>query len=288
MHTFSWPALGTGWSVLVDTPTFPLAHEEEIKNWLAQFERRFSRFIPNSEVNAFRTVTAGTYPISPELFTLLERASELRTLTQGKYDPVAGELLERAGYGQGNFASLSPKGFKPPHWSLEAGSLVLDGPAVFDLGGIGKGYAIDAVGKQLRELWYAHFLVEGGGDMFGTSKADGSPWHIALEYPGQPELAAGTIELQDQGLAVSDRFRRRFGAWHHIVNPETKEPIHSLDGCAALAPSAWAADCMTSGLFLGREENYQALAQSFQAEYLVFFPRGETLISSHWPGELFL
>lgn len=289
MHTFSWRALGTEWSVLVDTSRFVGAHEDKVKEWLALFEQRFSRFLPHSEVNAFRTATRGTYAISPELFLLLKRASELRSLTNGRYDPVAGELLERAGYGKGNFSSLSPQDFKLTHWSLEADRLVLDGPVAFDLGGIGKGYAIDEVGKRLQELGYAHFLVEGGGDMFGTSKADDSPWQIALEYPGKPELAAGTVGLLQRGLAVSDRFRRKFnGDWHHIVNLRTKEPIHTLDGCVALAPSAFAADCVTSGLFLGYEKNYHALAEVFQAEYLVFSSDEKALVSSGWPGELFV
>lgn len=288
MHNFSWFALGTEWSVLIDEPIVIPSHVDEIKDWLALFEKRFSRFLPNSEVNAFRDATAGTYTVSPELLTLLERALELRTLTHGRYDPVVGELLERAGYGKGNFSLLSTEDFKPPSWTLQAGRLVLDGPTAFDFGGIGKGYSIDKVAKKIKELGYDYFLVEGGGDMFGTSKADGSPWNVALEFPGKPELAAGTVALFHQGLAVSDRFRRCFGVWHHIVNPQTKQPIRLLDGCVAIAPSAWAADCMTSGLFLGREEEYLSVAKVFQAEYLVFFPFGRTMVSSGWPGELFV
>lgn len=272
---------------MADTPQFLSTHERVVQDWLAQFERRFSRFLPDSEVNAFRKAKRGIYPLSEELRILLERAEMLRTLTHGNYDPAAGELLERAGYGKGNYATLPPEDFKIPVWTLQKEGLMLDGPTAFDLGGIGKGYAIDRVVAMIHEFGYNHFLVEGGGDMFGTTKADGSPWQVAIEYPGKPELAAGLVNLSHRGLAVSDRFRRRFGNWHHIVNPHEKKPVVSLDGCAALAPSAWAADCMTSGLFLASPERYADLKSAFQAEYLVFASEGKVEMSQGWSGELF-
>lgn len=288
MHTFAWQALGTHWSVLIDTDSVPVEHETVIKDWLADFEQRFSRFLPNSEVNAFRTASPGTYPVSPEFLVLLERTSILRDLTHGRYDPAAGELLERAGYGKSRSTSLAPEDFRLPHWKLDGDKLVVDGPTTFDLGGIGKGYAIDRVADQLKGFGYTHILVEGGGDMFGAEKADGTAWHVAIEYPGKPELAAGTLELRHAGLAVSDRFRRRFGNWHHIVDPTENKPVSSIEGCAAVAPSAWAADCMTSGLFLGTEEQYAKLREAFAAEYLVFLPNGQTTVSQAWPGALFI
>lgn len=291
MEAFSFRALGTEWSVLIDAHPLTPALQEAVMECVTQFEQRFSRFLPDSEVNAFREAKVGTYPISEELSVLLGRADVLRRLTGGIYDPAVGGLLERAGYGMPKTNEISTTetttNFFLPHWSLVGTTLTLDGPVAFDLGGMGKGYCIDGVARVLEREGYQHYLVEGGGDMFGTTKADGSPWQVAIEYPGKPELAAGTMALSHQGLAVSDRFRRRFGRWHHIVNPAMKQAVDTIDGCAAVALSAWDADCMTSGLFLAPSELYPALAREFRAEYLVFLSDGHTQVSSHWPGKLF-
>jgi thiamine biosynthesis lipoprotein len=287
--TFVFQALGTQWSVTVDGAVLDEASREAVLGYVRTFEGRFSRFREDSEVNAFRSASAGTYGISETFAELLGRADRLRGLTGGVFDPAAGGLLERAGYdARYRFVpDAGTGGFRLPRWSLDGRSLVLDGPAAFDLGGIGKGYCIDRVAGILRDRGYGFYVVEGGGDMVATSKADGSSYRVAVEWPGRPDTAVGVVELKDRGLAVSDSFRRRWGAWHHIVDPRTREAVRTVVGCAAVAPLAWDADCMTSGLFLASPETYADLAGYFRADYLVFGENGTVRVSADWPGELF-
>ncbi len=263
------------------------------------FEKRFSRFLPESEVNQFRSAQAGTYELSELFQVLLMRADRLRVLTGRVYDPAVGGLLEHAGYGPGYRLTTDNEltEYRLPRWTLEGGRLTIDGPAVFDFGGIGKGYCIDLVAQALERRGYQYFLVEGGGDMYGTTKRDDSPYRVALEWPGQPDVAFGVVTLRYQGVAVSDSFKRRWPAsakadrdeqaWHHIVDPHAKKPIARVVGGAAIAPNAFAADCMTSGIFLATSDRYEALSQELQAEYVVFEQDGKARVSPHWPGELF-
>lgn len=288
MHSFAFEALGTHWTVDIDEVDLRHDTQENVQVFLHDFEERFSRFRPDSEVNTWRQAVPGKYPLSLEFRTLLERAEELRTLTSGKYDPATAGLLERAGYGLPSPSQTeTPENFVLPKWHLEDESIVIDGPVVFDLGGMGKGYAIDQVAKLLLDQGYKYFLVEGGGDMYGTSKQDDSPWQVAIEYPGQPEVALGSVALKQAGLAVSDRFRRRFGRWHHVIDPLSKQAVDTIDGCAALARTAWDADSLTAGIFLGSPREYSALAKALQGEYIVMLPGGYLSQSPDWPGELF-
>lgn len=289
METFSFSALGTEWSLLLDEATFPEAIKKHILEDVQDFERRFSRFLPNSEVNQFRESQAGTFDISEELALLLGEADKLRVLTGGVYDPAVGGLLEHAGYDSSYRLESDAEvaDYRIPTWSLVGGMLTIDGAVVFDLGGIGKGYCIDMVAKLLKEAGYEYFLVEGGGDMYGTSKRDGSPYRVALEWPGRPDTAFGVVELKCQGVAVSDSFKRVWGHWHHILDPHTKKPIESIVGCAALAPSAFAADRMTSGLFLAPPQKYGELSRTLEAQYVVFRQDGTAGVSPGWAGELF-
>lgn len=287
MQSFDFQALGTHWSVTLDTEKNIGPLSQAVINSCELFEARFSRFRSASEANAFREVPAGTYEVSAMFAVLLERASELRELTVGAYDPVVGGLLEAAGYGAQAGVEKIEYGAALPQWSISREKLTIDGPIAFDFGGIGKGFCIDQVAAMIRQSGFEHFIVDGGGDMYGTTKSDGRAWRIAIEYPGKPELAAGIVELRDAGLAVSDRFRRRFGTGHHLIDVKERQSTDRILGCAAIAPSAFAADCMTSGLFLAPLERYPALAQALSACYLVFASDGRVLSSPDWKGELF-
>ena len=93
--------------------------------------------------------------------------------------------------------------------------------------------------------------------------------------------------MKYQGLAVSDSFKRRWGSWHHILDPGKNGPVETLIGVTALAPTAFEADCMTSGLFLGAEDDRSILAKEYQAEYVVFGVDSKVMVSPRWPGKLF-
>jgi len=183
METFSFPALGTTWSIVLDHDYFSEIHRKALLETVVCFEEHFSRFLPESEVNQFRDRPAGVYEISPELALILAQADRLRRLTAGRYDPAIGGLLEASGYNPTYrfTAEKNAHEFRLPDWSLDGTLLTLSAPVIFDLGGIGKGYAIDLVATALKEQGYVYFLVEGGGDMYCTTKRDGSPYQIALE-----------------------------------------------------------------------------------------------------------
>ncbi len=287
MQDITFTGLGTHWSVMVDAEEFSVAAQTAVLEYVQDFEKRFSRFLSDSEVNHFRLAQAGEHTLSPELAKLLSRADRLRTLTAGAYDPAVGFLLESAGYGMSEAGSPGkPEDFVVPQWSLVGEKLTIHGPVAFDLGGIGKGYCIDQVAAIVRDWGYEYYLVDGGGDMVATTKADGSAWRVAIEYPGKPDMAASVIELVQGGVAVSDSFRRRFGQWHHLVNIKERQSVTAVIGCAAWAPDAWSADCMTSGLFFSAPQEYGALTKEFQASYLLFQKDGTVRVGPDWPGIL--
>lgn len=289
MDTFAFSGLGTHWTVGVDGGPVSDAHRIEVLDYVARFERRFSRFLAQSEVNAFRRSDPGSFEVSRELAEMLERAQWMKNLTEGLYDPVVSELLEMAGYDSA-YRFLPEEGVRTlrlPKWSIEGTLLTIDGPAGFDLGGIGKGYCIDRVSGLLTGFGYPFHMVEGGGDIFATSKADESPYRVALQWPGKPDTAFGTVDLHKSGLAASDSHRRRWGRWHHILNPRTRAPVDEVLGCCALSKSAWDADTMTSLLFLSQTRRYPEWARIFHSEYAVFLSDRTFRVSSGWRGDFF-
>jgi FAD:protein FMN transferase len=292
MESFQFKALGTAWSLSVDAPIVPEAVWQSIVAETADFEQHFSRFIEGSEVTIYRHAKAGEYKISLCLTELLSAADRLRNLTDGAYNPAVGGLLEAAGYN--SRYELKPDPQKIAEWSLQVWtldepnrSLTIAGPLIFDLGGIGKGYWIDQVSLLLKKAGYPNHLVEGGGDMMATQKADGQAWRVAVEWPGKPDTALGLVELKNQGLAVSDNVKRKWGAWHHLVDVAVKQPVNHILGCVAVAPSAWQADQLTSALALQKSEKYSEMAKILGGEYVVLLANEQALVSADWNGELF-
>lgn len=289
MDNFTFQGLGTDWYIAISGDSLKEDVKTKITGYVKTFEATYSRFLLDSENNRFRSAEAGEYIVSKEFLSLLELADRLRTLTSGTYDPGIGMLLESTGYGAKSALESSGKvdAFKLPKWSIGGKKLIVDGPIVFDFGGFGKGYCIDQIVNILKESGYKNFLVDGGGDMFATTKEDSSPWNIAIEYPGKPDTALGRILLKNRGIAVSDSFRRQWGKWHHLVNPQQKEIIMHTIGAVAVADSACNADCMTSALFFSESGEYRRAANQYNAEYLVIRGGGLTEVSPLWSGELF-
>lgn len=289
MFEYSFTALGTEWTLLSDGKFFEPAVTKKILQAVETFEDRFSRFREGSEVNSFQTSVVGKYPVSEELYTLLERSLELRDLTGGRFDPAGAVILEHFGYDR-NYSFTEKKGEIPvvPEWSLHEGELVLASPIKFDLGGIGKGYCIDMVARILEGEGYQYYLVDGGGDMYATSKADGSPYQIALEWPNRPEVAYGVVELRYQGLAVTSPLGRRFGARHHIVDAKNGQNTSRVLGAVALGSSAWDADCATSALVQWPEVDRDAIQKAFRVESIMITDEEEILVSQGWPGKIFM
>lgn len=287
-HQFE--ALGTHWSISIDGDVVSEALWELLEAKTEIFDQQFSRFIPTSQASQFTHSPSGKYRISEDFSTLLVFAQKLKTLTKGIFDPAVGSLLEEAGYD--SQYSLRPKKslkkWRLPIWNVEGHELTISGPTLFDIGGYGKGYWIDQLSNEIRNAGYEFFIVDGGGDMFGTTKKDGQPWQVAIEWPGKPEYAVGTVQLKNRALAVSDVYKRRWGEWHHIVNPVTKKPLEMIVGCAVVAATAEVADGLTTALVFVDQVTRNILKNEYQVEYLIVEESDHVQASDGWIGELFV
>jgi thiamine biosynthesis lipoprotein len=80
-----------------------------------------------------------------------------------------------------------------------------------DVGGFGKGWAIDQVAALLNNEGMKEYLINAGGDMYGTSER-GQPITIYLEHPTTPNWYLEQTTLFHQGFAASTRTKRQ---WRH-------------------------------------------------------------------------
>ena len=114
----------------------------------------------------------------------------------------------------------------------EDGSAQLAPGQAVDLGGIAKGYASDWVEAALRRNGAERAMVYLGGNVLvlGT-KADGSPWRVAVQDPEDPSAYAGVLSLTDAFAVTSGGYQRYFEEngvrYQHILDPKTGYPAES-------------------------------------------------------------
>ena len=178
-------AMGTLWFLTIYIPKGlddgSLTHlQEYLEKELRDFEGKFSRFIPRQ----------GDYNHNdPDYQKMVEISLLFCELTDGIFDIKINRSLTKNGYG------------------LEQ-NLHLE----YDFGGIGKGYFIDKIGRNLKKLYPDYgFMINGGGDILHIAAilAD-HPVEIILENPYNPSVALGSILIYNQAICSSSNSKRKW------------------------------------------------------------------------------
>ncbi|HSC92865.1 MAG TPA: FAD:protein FMN transferase [Gaiellaceae bacterium] len=248
-------AMGTEVELLVE------AHEAgaELAAAEAAFHRLeavLSRFRPASELS--RLNAAGAIDASPDLARVVALAVEARERTGGLFDPTVHDAVVAAGYDR-TFAELPDDGPPAPAGAPCGGSVSVRGRRIelgagvrLDLGGIGKGFAVDRAVAALAPA--GPCLVDAGGDLAVSGVPAGGVWPVGVDLPD----GRVTVGLEAGALATSGRDRRRWRRGgeerHHLVDPRTGRPAGGpILRATALAASAVEAEVLAKALFLGAD-----------------------------------
>ncbi len=232
----------------------------EVLRDLEPLEAELSRFRDSSDIARINALRSGEKTMLGEAaYDCIALAIDVHAATGGAYDisvapllavwqnpdnsprtPTASELSDaRAAVGIEKI-SLNPES---PEIQVNADEVWLD------LGGIGKGYALDQMALLLREREIDNALLDAGGSTLLAmgDGPDGKGWPVGF---GQPELPG--IALVNRALSGSAFSERG----EHIIDPRTGRPVPAAKGGAwALAQSAALADALsTAFLVLGDDE----------------------------------
>lgn len=232
-------------------------------------EARFSRFRDDSELSQLNRTQAEAVQVSPDLAELVALAIAAARNSGGVFDPTVIDALEAAGYDrsidlirkEGSHAPR-PVAPQPDRWKRvlvdTAHSTVrLPDGVRLDLGGIGKGWAVDQAATMLQP--HGAGMVNAGGDIRawgdqpGLQPGDG--WLVALDHPEEPGTDLAWLRVRNGAVATSSITARRWAGGHHLINPRTARPADTdLLSVTALAPTAVRAEVAAKvALILGRE-----------------------------------
>jgi thiamine biosynthesis lipoprotein len=302
-------SMGTSWSARVACLPGPASLQQELAAGLQQqldtVVAQMSHWIDDSNLARFNQGEAGSWHSLPNhLFEVVRYAMWVAHISGGAYDPFAGALVNRWGFGARH--RFDEAGFTAPSAAeveslLVRGKVELDvagrrllqpGGAVMDLSSIAKGFAVDLLGRHLSARGLEHHLVEVGGELRGAGlKPDGQPWWVELEaVPDAGHSQQTVLALHGMAVATSGDYRRFYQHGKqrasHTLDPRSGFPIpHAIASVSVVHPSCMAADALSTALtVLGVDDGMRLARQQQLAAHFVLRRADGTLEHSHSPA----
>jgi FAD:protein FMN transferase len=154
-----------------------------------------------------------------------------------------------------------------------------------DVGGIGKGYAVDRGVEILKTHGITHAVVTAGGDTRIIGDHMGRPWLVAIRHPDDPKKVVTRIPLSDTAMSTSGDYERYFDEngvrYHHIIDPRTGHSASRVRSATVLAPTATQTDGMSKTAFVLGAEKALAIINGMPGFDAVFvLPDGRVLYSN--------
>ncbi|MFT8871557.1 MAG: FAD:protein FMN transferase [Sporolactobacillus sp.] len=239
-------------------------------------ERRFSRFLPTSELSRLNNRSGQWSTASAAFCELLYESMRFASETNGLFSPFLGRLLEEAGYSR-TFSLIGKgcvqPGRPPTHtagnftFDMSARKLQVGGALQLDFGGIAKGWTVQQCTQVLKNRGCTCGLISAGGDL--------ALWQpgkrceaVTVSHPFATDRTVALLNVRGTaGMATSSIIRR---SWrcnsrrvHHILDPRSGRPassdlIQATVIGPALLPCEVYAKCL---IVLGSKEGADLLAQ---------------------------
>lgn len=282
-------AIGTQWNIDIhDTihQTLKDTIARAIQARIREFDVTYSRFKADSWLTKL-SLQAKTYDLPHDAYALFALYRHVYEVTEGLVTPLIGQVLVDAGYDRSYSFIQKRQLTQPPRWDdvieLTSSTITMKKPALLDLGAIGKGYLVDIVGKVIETHGVISYSIDAGGDILNRGN---HPITVGLEHPMDTTKVIGRITLNNQSIAGSAGNRRRWGKFHHIINPSTLTSPEHIAGVWVVAETAMLADAMATALYFASAEKVR---DSFTFDYLIIRPDAsvEGTLVGHPMVELF-
>jgi thiamine biosynthesis lipoprotein len=225
---------------------------------LDRLEQELSRYIENSDISRINNLAVGqSTRVSLETFECLQLSRRINAETKGAFDITVGSLMN---------CWLNPdKSLRVPskeeldlarqrtgmnHLQLDESQFsvrLLKDHVQVDLGGIGKGYAIDKMAELLREWSIDVALIHGGySSALGVdSPREKKGWPVTLSNPRNLKQTLAMLFLQNRALSGSGVQKGR-----HIIDPHRQEPVEGRCAAWACACDAATADALSTAFMI--------------------------------------
>jgi FAD:protein FMN transferase len=263
IHVFNHTAMATQFQVRIagEEKTYATQTAQAAFTLTDDLESCLSRFRANSDISRIAQLAPGEkLRLSEPVFACLEIAKKMDAATHGTFSVTAAALKTQA---------------TAPQWTLlkEQFSIRCEGGKLeFDLGAIGKGFALDRMAELLREWDCPAFLLVAGGSsiLAGDAPSETPGWSCGLGEDNSPQRYwLKNCSLSGSGLAVKGK---------HILNPLTGQPTQRQNHAWALADTAAESDALSTAAMVLSETEIAGVVAS-HPDWLVFLQEADEIRS---------
>ena len=227
-----------------------LAEMNRLDKTLSKFERR-------SEIGLINLLAGkASLQISADTFNVIEMARRVNRLSQGAFDITLGQpgalVLDK---------------------NLRRAALEKEG-AKLDLGGIGKGYAVESARRLLMNKGVKRAII----DLHSSIAVIGNGWKIGIRHPLDKSKVIGAVILDDgQSLSTSAQYEQA----GHLIDPRTGRSADQCQSVTVIGRNAGFMDALSTAVFvLGPEAGMQLIESLPEVEGLIVDQEGNLLRSA--------
>jgi len=258
---FPHEAMATAFQVMVvgEDPNYARQAADAVFAEIDAIEKEISRFVETSDITMINHLRAGNWaPIGLHTLECLKAAVRVNAETNGAFDVTIGPLM--ACWRNPDKSPRTPSeeelakaralvGMKLIQLDEARKAICLKTSGVkLDLGGIGKGYAVDRAIDVLKEWSVEAALVDAGQSTTGAiGHLDGMQgWPVGVGGVRDEKEPPYLIEISNQALSGSGTHVKG----SHIIDPRTGRPASGRVAAWALHPSGTIADALSTAFMV--------------------------------------
>ncbi len=232
-----------------------------------RIENETSRFKPGSDVSRINTA-AGVAPVEvgDATFNIIEKALEYGKMTGGAFDITVAPIVKLWGFYNQKYRVPTAKEIAAATALVDYRKVIIDARSKtvmltdkgmkIDLGGIAKGYAVQAMCDLYKQMGVKHALINFGGAIGAVgNRADGKDWVIGIKDPrGEGGALVGELKVSNGFVSSSGDYERFFvkgsKRYFHIFDPSSGYNPKETMSATVVGPNSMDTDMLSTTLMV--------------------------------------
>jgi thiamine biosynthesis lipoprotein ApbE len=233
-----------------------------------------------------------------ELAYIIEQSLQHSDITDGAFDITIGPLMKKWGFFKGQGEIPAKEDLESVLESVSYKNIIIEekikkslfrDPSIvktiffknpdtqIDLGGIGKGYAVDMATRILKGNRIRSALINFAGNIYAYGTPPGKEsWVIGLQHPRKSEGLLSSFEIKDKAVSTSGDYEKFFTIdgkrYSHIIDPRTGNPVKDIVSVTIIADNATRADALSTGVFvLGLDKGMELIETLPDVEGVIIY-----------------